>query len=172
MTPILEVAPAGPAEKPVVARLVQLYLHDFSEFAAIGSPYGDTDARGAFKMETFDTYWTDAGRMVLLFRVEGQLAGLAFINQWSPSGEGVDHSVAEFFVLRKYRRSGIGRRAAHDIVRRYRGVWEINVALYNEPAQEFWRRALADVPGYAIHTLQGDGTRWTGPIHRLVPRRR
>jgi predicted acetyltransferase len=168
----LDILAAKLPDKPIVARLVQFYLHDFSEFAAIGSPYGDTDAQGAFKMENFDTYWSEPGRIALLLRVEGQLAGFALINQWSPSGEGVDHSIAEFFVMRKYRRLGIGRRAAQEILRRYPGIWEINVAHYNAPAQEFWRRALADVPGYAVQALQGDGKRWTGPIHRLLPRSR
>jgi predicted acetyltransferase len=165
----LDIAVAGMADKPVVARLVQFYLHDFSEFASVGSPYGDVDGNGAFAMENLDTYWREAGRMALLFRVEGNFAGFAMINQWSPSGAGVDRSVAEFFVMRKYRRGGIGRRAAHEILRRYPGIWEINIAHYNGPAQEFWRRALADVPGYTIQALQGDGKRWTGPIYRLTP---
>lgn len=153
----------------MVARLVQLYLHDFSEFASVGSPYGDVGGNGAFVMENFDMYWNEAGRKALLFRVEGNLAGFAMINQWSPSGARVDHSVAEFFVMRKYRRGGIGCRAAHEILRRYPGIWEVNIAHYNGPAQEFWRRALADVPGYKARALTGDGERWTGPIYRLTP---
>jgi predicted acetyltransferase len=167
--PSLGIVVARPAEKPIVARLVQFYLHDFSEFASVGSPYGDVDGSGAFVMENLDTYWSEAGRMAMLFRVEGYLAGFAMVNQWSPSGAPVDHSVAEFFVMRKYRRSGIGRRAAHEILRRYLGIWEVNVAHYNGPAQEFWRRALANVPGYTAQALQGDGARWTGPIYRLTP---
>jgi predicted acetyltransferase len=165
----LDIVVAEMADKPVVARLVQFYLHDFSEFASVGSPYGDVDGNGAFAMENLDTYWGEAGRMALLFRVERKLAGFAMVNQWSPSGAGVDHSVAEFFVMRKYRRSGIGRRAAHEILRRYPGVWEINIAHYNGPAQEFWNRALAKVPGYKGQALEGDGERWTGPIYRLTP---
>jgi predicted acetyltransferase len=157
------------ADKPVVARLVQFYLHDFSEFAAVGSPFGDVDGDGAFVMKNFESYWREAGRVALLFRVERNFAGFAMINQWSPSGARVDYSVAEFFVLRKYRRSGIGRRAAHEILQRYPGIWEINIAHYNGPAQEFWRCALADVPGYTTQALQGDGERWAGPIYRLTP---
>lgn len=64
----LEIALAGPADKPIVARLVQFYLHDFSEFASVGSPYGDVDGNGAFVMKNFDTCWAEAGRMALLFR--------------------------------------------------------------------------------------------------------
>jgi predicted acetyltransferase len=167
--PSLRIVVARPAEKPILARLVQFYLHDFSEFASVGSPYGDVDGNGAFVMENLDTYWSEAGRMALLFRVEGNFAGFALVNQWSPSGAGVDHSVAEFFVMRKYRHSGIGRRAAHEILRCYPGIWEVNIAHYNGPAQEFWRRALANVPGYKGHALEGDGERWTGPIYRLTP---
>lgn len=165
----LEVVAAQIADKPVVARLVQLYLHDFSEFTDVGSPFGDVNASGLFEMKSFDTYWQERGRGAHLFRAGGQLAGFALVNQWSPSGKPVDHSMGEFFVMRKYRRSGVGTRAAHELVRRDPGIWEINVADYNMPALEFWRRAAADVPGYATQRLQGDGVRWSGPIYRLIP---
>jgi predicted acetyltransferase len=166
---ILEIVEAGLEEKPIVGRLVQLYLHDFSELASIGSPYGDVDADGRFTMENFDSYWREKGRCALLFRVDGELAGFALLNPWSPSGRGTDRSIAEYFVMRKYRRAGIGRQAARQILGRYRGIWEINIAHYNAPAQTFWRRAMASVPGYAVELLAGDGQRWDGPIYRLTP---
>jgi predicted acetyltransferase len=169
MDPMLEIIIATIDEKPIVARLVQLYLHDFSELAAIGSPYGDVDADGKFTMENFESYWCEKGRSALLFRVGGALAGFALLNSWSPSGRGTDRSIAEYFVMRKYRRAGIGRRAAHQILGRYRGIWEINVAHYNAQAQEFWRRAMVTVPGYAVELIAGDGERWKGPIYRLTP---
>lgn len=169
MDPQLEIMPASLAEKPIVARMVQLYLHDFSELAAIGSPYGDVDESGAFALTYFDSYWQEADRMALLLRVGGQLAGFALINKWSPTGLGTDRSIAEYFVMRKYRRAGVGRCAAHEIVRRYPGIWEVNVAHYNAPAQEFWQRAVSAVPGYAVEKIEGDGKRWQGPIYRLTP---
>ncbi len=39
----MTVTEARAAEQPLLGRLLQLYLHDFSEHAALGSPHGEVD---------------------------------------------------------------------------------------------------------------------------------
>ena len=114
-------APA--AQRPVLDRLLQLYLHDFSEFAPIGSPHGDVDAEGRFTYPRVESYWQQIGHIPLLIRADDHLAGFALVNQWSALELPLDHSVAEFFVMRKYRRARVGTRAALLIFRRYPGRW-------------------------------------------------
>ena len=36
------------AQKSIIANLIQLYKYDFSEFAAVGSGYGEVSADGLF----------------------------------------------------------------------------------------------------------------------------
>src|SRR5260221_3470726 len=86
---------------------MQLYLHDFSEFAAIDSAHGDVDPEGRFANIWLDSYWQEAGRIPLLIRANDCLAGFALLNRWSALGWPVDHAMAEFFVLRKYRRARV-----------------------------------------------------------------
>lgn len=160
---------AGREEEPVIGRLLQLYLHDFSAFASPGQPYGDVEANGLFDYPALERYWMASDREPLLFRAAGRLAGFALINAAAPSGEAVDHAMAEFFILRKYRRSGLGARAARTILRARPGVWEIGVAAYNAPAIAFWRAALDGLEGWAVRERAGDGARWRGPIFRLGP---
>ncbi len=161
------VSPAGIAQKPATARLMQLYLHDFSAFAPMGSPRGELDQDGLINYDGFDEYWLRAGREPLLISVNNQLAGFALINDWSPSGDGVNFAIAEFFVARKYRRHGVGSLAAKRIISERPGDWEIAVASYNTPALAFWRHALLAVNGTMPKERAGDGSRWTGPIFRL-----
>ena len=163
------VSPVPVAEKPIIARLLQLYMHDFSEFARAGDPNGDVYEDGAFRYPHLDSYWEDAGREPLLFRVDGKIAGFAFVSGWSASGLATDYSIAEFFVLRKYRRAGIGKRAAIEIISRRPGIWEIPVAQANRPALAFWRSVVASMDGFQVEELAGDGQRWTGPIQRITP---
>jgi hypothetical protein len=92
--------------------LLQLYKYDFSEFAPIGSPYGEVDEEGLFAYPGLESYWQDSGRIPLLIRADDHLAGFALVNQWSALGLPLDHAVAEFFVMRKYRRARVGTRAA------------------------------------------------------------
>ena len=93
-------------DKPVVQQLLELYAHDFSAFNG-----ADVDDHGRYGYRYLDAYWTEPGRHPFLFRVEGRLAGFALVRA------GVPHDMAEFFVMRKYRRSGVGVDAARDGVR-------------------------------------------------------
>ena len=70
----LEVVEAGIADKPVLGQLLELYLHDFSVFTN-----DDVDAAGRFGYEYLDAYWSEAGRVPFLFRVDGRWAGFALV---------------------------------------------------------------------------------------------
>ena len=52
--------------------------------------------------------------------------------------------MGEFFVLRKFRRRGVGKQAAHRLFARHPGRWEVRELPSNMPAQGFWRRIIAD----------------------------
>ena len=71
--------------------MLQLYLHDFSEHAAIGSPYGDVDEAGCFAYPYLDLYWSEPGRLPFLIRTGGHIAGFVLVNQWFVSGQPGDH---------------------------------------------------------------------------------
>ena len=161
-------APA--AQRPVLDRLLQLYLHDFSEFAPIGSPHGEVGAEGRFTYPRVESYWQEIGHIPLLIRADDHLAGFALVNQWSALERPLEHSVAEFFVLRKYRRARVGTRAALLIFRRYPGRWEVPVAWYNPPALAFWRSVTEEAAPGEVEELAGNGKRWAGPVLRFATR--
>ncbi len=58
--------------------------------------------------------------------------------------------MAEFFVVRRYRRRGVGTRAAHDVWRRFPGRWEVRVMQCNRSAVSFWEGAVATFAGEAF----------------------
>jgi predicted acetyltransferase len=149
---------------------MQLYLHDFSEFARGDPAWGEVDQDGLFSYIYLESYWTEEQRKPLIFRVNGKLAGFALINDWSATGRTVDWCVSEFFVMRRYRLCGLGRQAAHQIIHTYPGVWEIAVVSYNLPAVAFWKKVAVSVESHEIEELAGDGIRWSGPIFRLSPK--
>jgi predicted acetyltransferase len=152
------------AGRQTIANLLQLYLHDFSEFAVVGTPHGEVDALGRFAYAGIDGYWRDEGRAALTIEADGRLAGFALVNRWSALNRPLDHSVAEFLVLRKYRRAGVGLRAAKLLFARLPGRWEAAVAWYNAPALSFWRHAVAACADGIIEECAGDGERWSGPV--------
>jgi predicted acetyltransferase len=148
----------------IIANLMQLYLHDFSEFAAIGTDHGEVAADGRFVYDWLGSYWQDAGRVPLTIQADGQLAGFTLVNRWSALNRPLDQSVAEFFVLRKYRRAKVGSRAAKLLFERFPGRWEVPVAWYNKPALAFWRKSVAAAIDGTVEERAGDGDRWAGTV--------
>jgi len=132
MTTKVEVSEAQLAEKSVLRNLMELYLHDFSEFQP-----RDLNADGLFGYRYLDHYWTEPDRRPYLIRADGKLAGFALVRT-----DGSRSSVAEFFVVRRYRRTGVGRAAIAALVEQWAGDWEVEVVAENTGGLAFWRSAL------------------------------
>ncbi|MBW2281398.1 MAG: GNAT family N-acetyltransferase [Deltaproteobacteria bacterium] len=135
----VQLVPATIEHQAVLENLLELYLHDFSEF--IDLSVGED---GRFGYEYLEEYWKPGnGRRAFLIRSDGRLAGFALLqrgSEVSPDPEVLD--VAEFFVLRGFRRAGIGLAAAHLLFRAYEGRWEVRVLESNAGAQRFWPRVV------------------------------
>ena len=94
-----------------------------------------------------------------MLRVGGKLAGFALISERSKvTGKSGVFDVTEFFVLRRFRRQGVGRAAAFAAFDRFGGPWEVRQREENSNATAFWRRTIDE------HT-RGDyeETRWVRP---------
>lgn len=166
-SPPVTLDPATPAHRAALESLLQLYTHDFSELWT-GTLRGELDEQGRFPAyPSLDAYWREEGRVPLLIRAGGHIAGFALLNRESHTGRPVERNVAEFFVVRKHRRAGVGRAAFHAILDRYPGQWETAVARKNAAALAFWRRVVAAYPRVAgLEEIDVDDTRWNGPVLR------
>ena len=156
--------PVPQSQKQIITNLMQLSKYDFSEFAEVGSGYGELGPDGRFTYEGLDSYWREEGRFALTVEADGRLAGFVLVNRWSALNRELDHSVGEFFVLRKYRRIGVGSRAAKALFECWPGRWEVGVAWYNKPALSFWREAIRASVDAIVDECTGDGDRWRGPV--------
>ncbi|HLJ51311.1 MAG TPA: GNAT family N-acetyltransferase [Bryobacteraceae bacterium] len=151
---MIELIRATPAQEPILANLIELYAHDFSEFHAI-----DLGEDGRYGYKQLPLYWIEADRHPFLIRVDGKLAGFVLVKRESDSAA---WDMAEFFVARAYRRRGIGIEAAHEVWRRFPGPWQVRVMEANRSGYPFWERAIAAFTGQAIQAsrLQRDGRWW------------
>lgn len=164
----LAIDPARADERPLLENLSQLYLHDFSELFA-GTPRLDLDHEGRFRLDPpLDRWWQAAEHVPLLLRWHGHPAGFALVNADSHMGVPVDRAIAEFFVVRKYRRLGLGRATARGLFARWPGTWEIAVMRVNIGAVAFWEWAITGYPvanGLVIHD-RADAL-WNGTVFRF-----
>jgi predicted acetyltransferase len=162
----VELEAISAARRPAFDAMFQLYVHDFSEFWA-GQDRGELPESGQFDTyPELDLYWTEPDRSAWFIRAGGHLAGFALLNRHSHSGFPADHDVAEFFVVRKHRRSGVGIEAARKLIAARPGQWEIAVVRANVGALGFWRRVAAAVSP-KVDELNLDDARWDGAILRF-----
>ncbi len=146
----IEVIAAIQEQEPILANLLELYIHDFSEILN-ASPGPD----GRFSYPRLPLYWSDPRRHPFLVKIDGHWAGFALVKRGSEiSGKEDLWDIAEFFVLRGCRRQGIGTQIAHEVWRRLPGPWEVRVMESNIPARDFWARAIAAFVGKSIHPVR------------------
>ncbi len=136
--------PLQETERPLLARLLELYLYDFSEFTGW---HVQEDGRFA-PAGWSERQWSTPGRHALLLRVAGKPAGFAIIDERSPLPGGDDrHYIAEFFVMRAQRRHGLGEAVAREVFDRIPGGWQVLQMPQNTEAQRFWRRVIGAYTG-------------------------
>ena len=156
--PHLELIPAAPEQEPILANLLELYIYDFSEILDL-----ELGPDGRFGYPRLPLYWTEPGRHPFLVKVDGRLAGFVLVKRGSEvSGDEAVWDIAEFFVIRGYRRRAIGTQMAHQVWRRFPGPWEVRVMESNHSAYHFWSRAISTFIGQPIEPLRinKDGQPW------------
>ena len=104
--------------------------------------WGKGYEHGPFDYPYLDDYWTEPGRYPFLVRVEGKLVGFVLVSALEETGNETIWEMAEFFILRKYRRHEIGRMVAHQVFDLFAGKWRVTQEEGNLPAQAFWRRVI------------------------------
>lgn len=131
MRAMVEIVPARIDDKATLWQLLQLYSYDFSEFTG-----ADVDRLGEFPYPYFDAYWIEMDRHPYLLRSDGTLVGFALVRAGEP------HDMAEFFVTRMHRGTGVGANAARQVFQLHPGEWQTRQMPTNTRATDFWRRAI------------------------------
>ena len=149
---MMRLVPASDEQKPLIANLIQLYLHDMTE--TMPFPVGPD---GRFEYDFLDRFW----QFPYLIYLGDEIAGFALVIDECPlTSRRPCYFMAEFFVLKAYRRRGIGQAALAAIAERHPGDWHVGVPQQNTPAQTFWFRALGPyAPATRDVTVEGDNWR-------------
>jgi predicted acetyltransferase len=144
----------------LMSNLLELYIHDVCDIF----PSVELGADGRFGYPKLPLYWSEpAARFAYLIKQSDRVAGFVFATRGSPvtpDPEVMD--VAEFFVLRKYRRAGIGRHAARLLWQALPGKWTVRVSEGNAGALAFWRGVVGEFAGGAVEedTRPGKPNAW------------
>ena len=121
--------------------LFNYYLHDMAQWFKF-----ETNDQGRYVTNRASPLIT--GEQVYLAHIDNNPAGFAIVGSaktWT--GEASSHDMAEFFVLRRYRQTGVALELAAAVWDRYPGQWLVRVFKGNLSAIPFWNNAVAQYTG-------------------------
>ena len=143
-------------DKLVLRQLLELYQYDMTEFWP-----QDLNEHGEYGFVGVERYLRNPKLRAYLFLVDGKYAGFGLVDPDVSLPEN-EFWMGQFFVLKKYRRLGVGREGARFIFDQFRGKWEIGQVPLNQPARSFWLRIIAEYTNgnFVEHELHDK--RWNG----------
>lgn len=134
----MQIVETNIADRPVFANLFQFYLYDFTEFVDMA-----LENDGRFEESDLDGYWQLAWKHAFIIKVDGEIAGFAMIeDRTQVAGDEDVMDVAEFFVMKKFRKKGVGEYLACAMFDRFPGRWRVRQVEANKPALVFWRKII------------------------------
>jgi predicted acetyltransferase len=144
---------------PVVQHLSSYYIYDMSEY--LGWPCSESGRFGGCD-EFFDD-WRAGRNDPFMIKCEEELAGFAGVKFDEATQE---HTIQEFFILRKFRRRGIGTTVAFRLFDASPGNWRVEQLAQNTPAVRFWTATITAYPQARTITVTVGNSPW-GPIQTI-----
>lgn len=121
-------------DQPLLENLLEFYVYEFSAYLS----YVRLGDQGRYVFDA--THFVSDERFYsFLIRVDGEIAGFAIVEDRKDY-----RSIKEFFVMRKFTRSGVGKKVAFDLFSMFEGKWEVHQVEKNYPAQAFWRSVIKE----------------------------
>lgn len=135
---MVEIVEVTAENKAVLNNLMEKYLYEFSQWEKT-----DINENGLYDYEYLDCYFTEENRYPYFIKSDGKLAGFALISDYPEvPDEETDFCLSEFFILYKYRRSGVGREAVAQILDKHHGKWQLKRHPQNTASVYFWNSVI------------------------------
>jgi len=157
----LEIRPASREQRQPLQRMLEFYQYELSEIWD-----QDLDPQGEFGY-ALDRYWRDSACFPYIVVVRGNYAGFALVDgQVVIPGD--DFWMDQFFIMKKYRKQGVGRAVATSVFDRHAGRWQVGQMAANTPAQAFWRKTIGAYTSGNYEELRLTSHWWQGVVQRFV----
>ncbi len=129
-------------ERKILENLFFYYIYDMSEYMKWNP---DHEGKFSYDPSSFDLYWQQKYHIPYFIYVDAELAGFVLVRRY-PSDLST-YDVAQFFVLRKFKGQGVGKKALAQVVKAFPGKWQIRILLENSGALCFWKSAVSNIVG-------------------------
>lgn len=123
--------------KAILTQLMTLFLHDLSEF---NSDLEINQSNGLFEFDVLEWFFEKEGLTPFFILNDEKIIGFILLQSGPFSNqEFADYVLNSFFILRKYRRRGLGRKACKEFFKQFPGRYAISQVKTNLPAIQFWK---------------------------------
>jgi predicted acetyltransferase len=120
----IKLVPIRATDYHTVQNMARFYVYDISEYMGCEAGW-ELPLNGLYECIDFKKYWDDPARQFPFFiYFKDEIAGFVIIDKQGVD-DGVDFNIAQFFVLRKFKRMGIGRHVAQLCFDRFVGKWNV-----------------------------------------------
>ena len=159
----LELRKANPEDFPALQQMLELYQYDISD---IYLQDADAEAKYGYNLERhrrderFHAHVALEGSQYIGFALVAPAIVTRKEGSW----------MEQFFVLKRYRRSGAGRALALHVFQSHPGPWEVGQMPANHAAQAFWRNVIATATAGAFVELQVTEGWWQGVVQQFHAR--
>lgn len=138
----VELVQTGPEHAELIRNLYQFYAYESSDWEQEDV---EVDGRYYIHEEHLARYWQEPQWSANLVLVDGFIAGFLLIERSElPGLDALE--LADLFILRKYRRQGIGRALATQVLTSGEEDWLVRFYRQDETALAFWRTVLDELP--------------------------
>ena len=145
----IELVAVDSSEKEILRNLLEKYDYEFSQY-----DNRDVNQLGLYGYDYLDYYWTGKDRWAFFIHVNKKLAGFVMVNSYPEVDEDTDYTLAEFFVMHKYRRCGVGKYVAFRVFDMFQGKWQLKRHPKNIGSVYFWNKIIHEYTGGNYRFIQ------------------
>ncbi|WP_179281108.1 GNAT family N-acetyltransferase [Paenibacillus sp. XY044] len=125
------------SDKDILKQLIALFLHDLSEF---NRDLEMNSSNGLFEFDVLDWFFEKDGLTPYFIYKKDKIIGFILLQSGPFSNQKfADYVLNSFFILKKYRRQGLGKEACKAFFTQLPGRYAVSQIKTNTPAIQFWR---------------------------------
>jgi predicted acetyltransferase len=145
----IQLIPASPEQLPLIGNLYQFYAYESSDWEQEDV---EIDGRFYVHQEYLQLYWQRPDWSAQLILLDGFIAGFLLIERSEIPGV---HALefADLFILKKYRRQGIGRALVEQVIIASQQPWVVSCYRQDPLAVPFWQTLLSELPLVSVQQL-------------------
>ena len=154
----IEITDMNRDETEILLNLMEKYEYELSQY--FDHHVNESGLYVFESLESIDGFYFKNGRgWVFFIRVDGKLAGFARVLNDCVylKSRKVDYTLADLFVMYRYRGMGVGKFAANYLFDKFKGKWQLNAFTKNTSSVRFWVKTIGDYTETAYEIIPSEG---------------